>query len=92
MERQHEVSKRSKPYLHHEHALTDFTTKNLAKTAKQKLDRCMIEIKYLFNVSFRSKGYHKPKNQINETTSYWHSKPREGLEQVGAEADKNQEA
>ena len=40
--------------------------------------------KYLFNVSFRSQGYHNPKIQRNETTSYWHSKPREGLEQVGA--------
>ena len=61
-------------------------------TLQHKLCWKCIEIKYLFNVSFRSKGYHKPKNQINETTSYWHSKPREGLEQVGAEADKNQEA
>ena len=26
--------------------------------------------KYLFNVSFRSQGYHNPKIQINETTSY----------------------
>ena len=52
----------------------------------------MIEIEYLFNVSFRSKGYHKPKNQINDTTPYGHSKPRDDLSQVGAEAYKNQKA
>jgi hypothetical protein len=39
-------------------------------TLQQKLCSKCIEIKYLFNVSFRSKGYHKPENQINETTSY----------------------
>ena len=61
------------------------TTKLCWRLHRNWIDAGLKE-KFLFNVSFRSQAYHKPRIQMNEVTSYWHSKPREGLEQVGAEA------